>query len=311
MYKIRYKIKLIIGTILGTLILFLGGCSSKGKNFPDSINSQPLYTLNDVIDLSDPKRKDTNTSKINPIRRQAIEETALTTGAQTALAWRTQQINRHLERYQRNLNLSFNFNAVLIDNRVIPPVLIEGRNSLNLDDPNTLNIVDRTYQIARQARFVTTPPNWREYLVQDFQIPEAPSNTLLPKNAEERQLWVNFAVEGWKNGISQANAIFSENLARIKQDYVGMVLYRKLLAQNVVSPPFVAKADLGITGDSNRMDINTQVLRITSLPRLNLNSEDWESIVINTDEILPLDRRIEQIPNEKTKLKTSWLKSYL
>ena len=310
MAKIRITVKLIIGSI-GALALFLSGCASKGKANYGVQNSTPLYTLDDVIDLSNPKNKNKSDSKVNPIRRQAIEETALTTGAQTALAWRTQQINQQLESYQRNLSQVFNFNAVLIDNQVIPPVLIEGRTSLNLDNPSTLNIVDRTYQIAKQAHFVTTPPNWREYLVQNFQVPESPSFTLLPKTAEERQIWVNFAVAGWENGIAQANTIFAENLARIKQDYVGMILYRKLLAQNIVSPPFVAKADLGITGDSNRIDIDTQVLRITSLPRLNINSEDWESIVVTADDIKPLDSRIEQISDQETKLNTSWLKSYL
>ncbi len=39
---------------------------------------------------------------------------------------------------------------------------------------------------------------------------------------------------GWKNGVDQANTILEENIARIKEDFVGMILYRKLLAMNMI-----------------------------------------------------------------------------
>ncbi len=56
-----------------------------------------------------------------------------------------------------------------------------------------------------------------------------------------------------------------------------MILYRKLLAQNIVSPPFVSRADLGITGGGDRLRINDQVLRITAVSELKPNSKVWKA----------------------------------
>jgi len=85
---------------------------------------------------------------------------------------------------------------------------------------------------------------------------------------------------GWQKGIEQAYSIFRQNLARLKRDYNGMILYRKLLQEKMVSPPFVSRTELGVTGDGNDMHVNYQVLRITALPRLQTDSRHWRAVVI-------------------------------
>jgi defect-in-organelle-trafficking protein DotC len=62
-----------------------------------------------------------------------------------------------------------------------------------------------------------------------------------------------------------------------------MALYRNLLLKGMVSKPFVARTDLGITGDSSDLYINDQILRITSLPKLQVNPGRWKSIVTHND----------------------------
>ncbi len=84
---------------------------------------------------------------------------------------------------------------------------------------------------------------------------------------------------GWKEGTAQADPNYTQNFARLKQDYSGMVLYRKLLAQNIVSPPYVAKTDLGVTGGKNNLRIHDQVLRITAMPALQPNSKMWKAAI--------------------------------
>ena len=39
-----------------------------------------------------------------------------------------------------------------------------------------------------------------------------------------------------------------------------MVLYRKLLAQGIITSPVVAKADFGITGDANQIRVNDEIM---------------------------------------------------
>ena len=66
---------------------------------------------------------------------------------------------------------------------------------------------------------------------------------------------------------------------RLKRDYTGMVLYRTLLAQNMISSPAVSKADLGVTGDANSLRINDQIMRITADSTLNPDSKLWQPVL--------------------------------
>lgn len=229
------------------------------------------------------------------IREMALRETALSLGAQSGLAARAKAIDDQLIRQNRNLDAIYNFNALILEHNVLPPVLLEGQNTLNLANTQTIRISDRTYKVAKQARFVTTPPNWRQYLWMDFNTPEYPNVTLLPKTREERQLWNHCVEKGWRNGVEQANSILEESIARIKEDFSGMILYRKLLAMNMVSPPFVSHTDLGVTGDGDEIRIDDRVLRITALPALNVNSNEWRAAVAKDESELKQFRQMEHM----------------
>lgn len=218
-------------------------------------------------------------SNINSIRRQAIQDTALSLGAQAGLAWRAHQLNQVLVENQANLNRIFNFTPLILKNNVLPPVLVEGDDTLNLASPTAIRLADKVYKIELPPRFITVPPTWRDYLWSDYRNPDKPNTTLLPKNSDERTMWNQYIKVGWQAGVKQADQIFSINLGRLKRDYAGMILYRKLLAQNMVSPPFVAKLALGVTGNGNMMRINDTVLRITSTSQLNTNAKTWKPII--------------------------------
>lgn len=221
----------------------------------------------------------TGSGIVNPIRKAAIQEAATTLGAQGALAWRSLQIDHTLDQESDYLEQVFNFNQLILPNNVLPPVLVEADNSLNLDSGTAIRLASKIYKIEAPATFVTTPPTWRTYLYMDYPQPTMPDQTLLPTSQAEAILWNHFFQLGWQQGIDQANAIFRENLARLKRDYMGMVLYRKLLAQRMVSAPFVAKADLGVTGDANELRINDRVLRITAPSMLQTNINKWRPVL--------------------------------
>ena len=212
------------------------------------------------------------------IREEAVRETALTVGAQAGLAYRAEQLNKVLNERGELLSRVFNFRAMMLPHNVLPPVLSEGRQSLNLADNNTIRLADRVYKIESQARFVTGVPDWRDYLAMNFSPPERPNDTLLPKTHKERAVWKENIEIAWRDGFKQAESIYLENLARLKRDYNGMVLYRKLLAQGMVSAPYVAKTNLGVTGGGSDMRVNDQVLRITALPNLQPQSKNWQPV---------------------------------
>ncbi len=245
------------------LFFFISGCATKCDNSLDGI--QRLT------------RDSAGTSKIGAIRGQSLRDSALSMGARAGLACRANQINAILLQQEPLLYRVFNFNAIMLDKSVLPPVLIEGRNTLNLAGPEVIRISDRTYSILAQARFVTAPPSWRDYLWMNFCPPETPDRSLLPKSQAERLLWKKYVEEGWQAGFKQGDTIFRENIGRLKRDFEGMLRYRTLLAQNMVSPPFVAAMDLGVTGGGADMTINDRILRITALPALQSDSQSWKT----------------------------------
>jgi defect-in-organelle-trafficking protein DotC len=319
-----------VALLLG-LSLALSGCSHS----PSKTSTTDNNTLSDLKNMDQKAGADT---QINAIRFISLRDTALSLGARAGLAARAKVINQTVDRYDAVLARIFNFNALMLDDNVVPPVLAQGRYSLALQqdtvqalmllknvnqpqfsqvlsklgmdqgnitdalnasdaqlpamlgnlnlaesaaDQNALKIADRNYQIVSQAHFATTPPIWQDYLHMQHEAPETPDKSLLPKDKMEKKVWDQYVQDGWQAGIDQANLIFVENLGRLKRDYTGMVLYRSLLAQNIVSKPYVAKIDLGITGSGSDMSVNERILRITALPRLQLNGQEWKTDVVS------------------------------
>jgi defect in organelle trafficking protein DotC len=261
------------------VILFLTACASHRQAI-DPTNLNDLENIqedpNPVATSSDPE--------LSSLRAKALQDTAMSLGAQGGLAWSSEQMNARLEKDKWYLETIYNFNGMMLTHGVLPPVLTEGDNSLNLADPNTIRIADKTYKIVAQARFATTPPNWRDYLWMTYPKPEIPSKFLLPHSTEEQRVWKKSIKIGWEKGIQQASAIFQQNLATLKRDYRGMLLYRKLLQEKMVSPPYVSKTPLGVTGNGTDMRINDQVLRITELPKLQTDSSNWKAIVVKEND---------------------------
>lgn len=261
--------KTLITIIISISLVLISGCESCRKRGCD----QTIH----IAALNNPA-----ISRVGNLRLKFLTETATLVGAQGGLAWRSEQINCVLKRQQSTLDEIYNFRALMLKDDIRPPVLEEGRQELTLDSCEVIRAADQIYRIVNPPCFVTAPPNWREYIWMRFCQPEQPDITLLPKCPEEAAVWNCYVHIGWQQGIDQANQIFAENLSRLKRDYNGMLLYRKLLAQNMVTPPYVMKTELGITGDGNELRINDRVLRIFATSKLNPNPDTWTPVVAKT-----------------------------
>jgi len=290
MYSCR-NIKLIYSFVV---ILLLTGCAnSQRETVPSQI---PAFA-------AAPRYQE------NHIRMTVIKDTARSIGAQAALAKNSEKINDLLNEQEPILSQVFNFQAMMLDHNVMPPVLEESAGSLNLDSDYSIRLADRIYKITKAAHFVTTIPSWRDYLLMNYAPPETPDNSLLPKSNQERDLWNQYVLVGWNEGTHQAQEILTINVNRLKRDYLGMILYRKLLAQNIVSPPFVSRADLGITGGGDRLRINDQVLRITATSELKSDSKVWKARLYS---LQGKDKRIAKPTKKRTakRIKRTCKKKY-
>lgn len=215
------------------------------------------------------------------IRKEAIKEAALSYGARAGLARRIFQIRQELEFRARYLDKVFNFSQLLIPAPsgllIEPPIVSTGDNAMIIEaNGQQAAVSDRIYNIIANARIVSAPRTWRFYLERSWGGVEAPPDLLLPENDEERKEWKELVAEGWEYGYQQANDIFDADLARLTADFQGMVRYRMLLSQGMISAPYALQVDRGITGSANEMRIGDRAIEITGVPQLITGSEQWQ-----------------------------------
>ena len=216
------------------------------------------------------------------IRREAIEEAAISYGARGGLAWRTYAIRQELDERARYMEKVFDFSQLLIAAPsgllIEPPIINESVNAMLIEgDGQQAAVSDRVYNIMMNARIVSAPRTWRTYLEHDWKAAvEPPPDILRPENEEERQLWIEMVSKGWAEGVLQADETFEEDLNLLLADFNGMVRYRMLLSQGMVSPPAALQVDRGITGDGTEMRVGDRAVQITVAPELVTGSEQWQ-----------------------------------
>jgi len=353
---INFKLVIKIFNIIFAILLFssLGACHNMKAS-----NTNSKYDLDDLKAKNQEKGavgdeynvdKEVKESETNPMREQFIRDTAMSLGMRAALYERSKEINKFLKDHSNELYAIFDFKALMLENDILPPVLIEGRATISAQNYKpyemeqkakkhqsqtssltsditkeksniatvedrvnetvqhfgALRVTDKTYQIIKQARFATAIPTWREYLLMDYKKTEQPFKSLLPKNPVEQKTWKKYIKKGWVLGSKQADSIFEQNLGLLKRDYLGMIRYRLLLAQNMVSAPYVSKRNYGVTGGGDKMQVNDRTLTITALPSLRADSKLWQPQIASFEE--KLDKRMQrfdlsQLEKDLTKTK--------
>jgi defect-in-organelle-trafficking protein DotC len=100
---------------------------------------------------------------------------------------------------------------------------------------------------------------------------------LLPRTDAEQKVWSRSVEKGWEQGIKQAGRVFDANLSTLQRDYMGLLTYKHLALQNIVSVPMASEGELGIKIRNKTMDVDQKVFRITN--NVSFNKEDkWEPV---------------------------------
>lgn len=276
-------IKLCLNIALSGVFLFSGASQVLAQVSEEQANQEQPLTLVEVQNRERPDDFFGQGSEKLPfdIRKDAIREAALSYGARAGLSRRIFQIRQELEFRARYLDKVFDFSELLISAPsgllIEPPVITSGDNAMIIEASGQQAAVsDRIYNIISNARIVSAPRTWRFYLYREWGNIEPPPDILLPENDEERAIWKKLTTQGWEYGIQQANDIFEADLSRLVADFNGMVRYRMLLAQGMVSAPYALQVDRGITGGPNEMRIGDRAVEITGVPQLITGSEEWQ-----------------------------------
>ena len=221
------------------------------------------------------------------LRSDAVREAALSVGTQAGLYARYNAINSILDGVARNLDTAFNFEPVAImDGRVLPPVIAEAKNALRVNaDGMVAYSSATTWQMVEPSRIVTAMPDWRSYLERHFADVDVAKDVhplLLPTDKKERDLWQHSVKLGWKQGVEQANAIFSRGLFALLRDLKGMMRYHMLEKRHVVKKARLSEGRKGVTlsRDGKTLSVDDRVYRLTD-STFQTDSRKWLAIPLS------------------------------
>ena len=261
--------------IFRTISVVAVACALNGAALAQTSMEQAPPKLDDLLKQS-PASPDS--AGIPTIRFNAIRETALTFGAQAGLARRTYDNLQRLEKQAQNLDVIYNFQALMVEGNVVPPVLTETTDVYDQSADDLLRVIGKVYRIEQQARFTYTPPTWRAYLMLGYDFDKNVVAAVSPQTDEERKLWKQGVEEGFALGVAQADAILKENFARLQRDFLGMVKYHQMFEAGMVTKPFVASTNKGvIRAEDGSMHVGEVFLRITAAPDFVSEPGKWKT----------------------------------
>ncbi len=270
--------------ILAGVFICLGAFEAAPARASAVDEAVPPPTQSELMSIRKVKKSDDDEAESSmpyDIRNDAIKEAAMSYGARGGLNWRTYFIRKEMETRARYLDKVFDFRQLLIAAPsgllIEPPIISEAVDATAIDQGGLeAAVADRVYNIGRNAKIVSTARTWRAYLERQWGNVSPPPDILLPENAEEQAQWNTWFEEGWQAGVEQADEIFQADLNKLTSDYQGMVRYRSLLSQGMVSPPYALQVDRGVTGGGNAMRVGDRAVTITGLPALQTGTQEWQ-----------------------------------
>lgn len=211
-------------------------------------------------------------------RYQAILNVALKYGMQAGDHYTS---NMRFERFKNELyaeySEAFPFQAFMLAGGKIKPPLIEEMDfSSTIEDKRTRREIKKRYQIAEQAEVIHVAPNFLEFFANlRSERPKMPSAMLLPRNEEEMKFWKRGVVNGWAEGVKQAEMntrFYTRNLIRT---FYGYIRFHALHDKGMITMPTYNNLVVGTTSRGDIVNIGETVFEITELPQINGNEQDW------------------------------------
>lgn len=215
-------------------------------------------------------------------RNSAMRDAALAYGMQSGLVRRAFEIRSLLDRHARQLDRVYRFDRLLIerDGFLIAPPAIAETTAAFQRGPQGMRAATarRVLRIERQSEVLGGPPGWRGYFERSWEKPRRPSEVLFPRTDEEIGRWRTWVREGWEDGVRLAEDSFAADLERLNRDFVGIVNWRILEAQRIVTSPDLAVMSRSVVGGGDEMRLDEREITVRAHARLNPVTSDWVAI---------------------------------
>lgn len=232
-------------------------------------------------------------------RAKAVFDTALTVGLKAGLAWQLKNIDAAVDSMGRDLDQVYDFGALMINQRVVPPVITEARNLYNQDNDYSVRLSGAFYKIERQARFASVPPSWREYLSFEKAKPVDRDDIPAVSTDDDRAIWRSAVQNGWRQGVEQANLMLTQAMDRLNRDFGGMSRFHRFVVEGKVSLPAIATEDVPVTQSGATMAVDETLLRLTTLPQFNSKMGAWQAVLISDSKVQNKPEAVSPVAEKK------------
>jgi len=178
-------------------------------------------------------------------------------GAAAGFNARAVVLRAHLDQVAPLLDETFAFDALLLDGRVMPPILaaVEGERVL---ENGRLREAAQVFRILEPAQIVTTPPTWRGYV----SIPDQRINSVIIPRAF-RRTFREGRERGLEMGAHQADGVLASQLGELTRAYWGALAYLELHARGMVSAPVLGVSERGIVVEADRLSVDDKIFEVT------------------------------------------------
>lgn len=277
--ELKQGVKQGIAFLLGfSISLVVLSTSTAQANDELPVDPVQLEEINKLTSLESVGDSAVISSDPLALRGQAIREAAATVGIQSGIRWRYQLISQSIEKMAHELDEIYNFQPLLIEEKMMPPIITEANSSFSLKEDGSATTSMTTFEIVQDAKLVAQQPSWRDYLIHHYEANNNINPLLKPKDDNEKASWAKGVADGWKEGVDIADRMSVDNINRLTRDYRGAIRFHTLAQQGVVSVPTLSSGDIGIHVNGKKLDINQRVFRISDQPTYNTNSKDWKII---------------------------------
>lgn len=217
-------------------------------------------------------------------RNKSMREAALAVGAQHGYIDTMNKLRKSLDAEANTWDNLFPFKDLMRlasrgDKSIyfLPPVIHKSKDvTTAADDYNRIEVSGVYYEVLKKERLVTSPPDWREYLLIDLPVDASkPVGALLPKTPQEQSTWTDWVAEGWEAGVLQANAEMTARIRNLGTDFIGMIKYISMVESNEITPSFVASHHRNKVNQGDSMHLNRTTYAITAPAEFNGNDSEW------------------------------------
>jgi len=220
----------------------------------------PSGRLEELSEIRRTRKK--SADKRHTARMKVLGDTARTLGFQEGFKWQYQLLMDEAEKREDRFAKIFDFRRLLIDNRVLPPVIRWSGPAMRLESDSYATEVEAQYRIVAPARIVSNPPSWRDYIEVEAEVLR-PADEILPATSAEADVWKEMIHEGWGEGVEHARTVFEMSMTRLVSDFRGILRFKMLADKGLVSVPVLAQGDLGVQVGDNVLNVDQKTFRIT------------------------------------------------